>query len=223
MAETDKQRFRDFVARAPEWNSSVEPEPAQALNVHLRCPSGIAIQVQWTGEDGQVFFFQAELPYDVTQQEFGDAGYAGYRVGPNVQRHIAKGVGVYHFFRDHKVTVKSGIVAPMAPGVQFDSPLSVYLNGKGTVQHVLNDQGLTTSPTSPNKDPGAHQAWVCQAAQVHNAFGERRPCTIVKSQGEDCEPKNSSEHSVAVKRSIVSRIQRSVNDTLSRVQRTLKF
>ena len=37
-------------------------------------------QVQWTGEDGQVFFFQAELPYDVTQQEFGDAGYAGYRV-----------------------------------------------------------------------------------------------------------------------------------------------
>lgn len=46
MVETDRERFRDFMARAPELESSADPEPAQALNVHLRDSSGLGVQVQ---------------------------------------------------------------------------------------------------------------------------------------------------------------------------------
>ena len=39
--------------------------------------------VQWNGENGLTIMFQSELPYDV-DVEYGQNGYAGYRVGPNV-------------------------------------------------------------------------------------------------------------------------------------------
>ena len=98
----------------------------------------------WSGERGATFFYQSELPYDVTQA-YGDAGYAGYAVAPGVAEHDAHGVGVYHYFRDHAVTVTSGIRAPAALAARFISPLSVYLNGNGTLRHVINSQGNWTS------------------------------------------------------------------------------
>jgi hypothetical protein len=116
--------------------------------------------VQWNGDRGRTVFFQAELPYDVTG-DYGDEGYTGYRVGANVTDHAAWGAGVYHFFRDHPVTVQSAIVAPKRPTVRFVSPLAVYLAGQGTVTHVLGDKGPATSATSPTQDPGAHIAWLC--------------------------------------------------------------
>mmetsp|Transcript_91663 Transcript_91663/g.258289 ORF Transcript_91663/g.258289 Transcript_91663/m.258289 type:complete len:407 (-) Transcript_91663:570-1790(-) len=39
--------------------------------------------VQWSGNRGRTFFYQSELPYDVTQA-YGDAGYVGYRVNDSV-------------------------------------------------------------------------------------------------------------------------------------------
>jgi hypothetical protein len=32
---------------------------------------------QWTGERGRTYFYQSELPYVVSQAEFGDPAYAG--------------------------------------------------------------------------------------------------------------------------------------------------
>lgn len=48
MAETDQDRFRDFLDRVPDNDESgIDPEPAQALNVHLReGMGGTAVQVQ---------------------------------------------------------------------------------------------------------------------------------------------------------------------------------
>jgi hypothetical protein len=43
--------------------------------------------VVWNGEYGYTFFYQSELPYDVTQDNFGAPGFVGYRVAPNVQFH----------------------------------------------------------------------------------------------------------------------------------------
>lgn len=37
--------------------------------------------VEWNGNNGKVFFYQSEIPYDVTQANFGDMGYAGFVVG----------------------------------------------------------------------------------------------------------------------------------------------
>jgi len=95
----------------------------------------------WTGERGRTFFYQSELPYGVDQQQWGDAGYVGYRVGPIVQSHEAWGVGVYHYFRDHSVTAQSGIACPDHLVPYFHSPLTVFLNGNGVVKHVINQLG----------------------------------------------------------------------------------
>uniref|UniRef100_A0A7S4SCA5 Pectate lyase superfamily protein domain-containing protein n=1 Tax=Alexandrium monilatum TaxID=311494 RepID=A0A7S4SCA5_9DINO len=110
--------------------------------------------VQWSGEGGKTFFFQSELPYDVTQA-FGDAGYVGYRVGDSVRDHEAYGVGVYHFFRDHAVTVKRGISVPTWLENSIKSPLSIYLNGKGKVEHTMNGRGSATSKDTTQAE------WIC--------------------------------------------------------------
>lgn len=97
-------------------------------------------QMQWSGENGRAYFFQSELPYGVTQA-YGDAGYTGYRVNSTVHQHAGWGIGVYSFFRDHTVTVESGIVVPPGLAKNFVAPLSVFLNGHGSIEHVINDKG----------------------------------------------------------------------------------
>jgi hypothetical protein len=110
--------------------------------------------VQWTGDHGRTYFFQSELPYDVGQ-DFGDAGYVGYRVNDTASAHSAYGVGVYHFFRDFEVTVPRGIACPDWLENSFENPLSVSLTGKGTMTHVINDKG---EPTHGD----ASTAWYCE-------------------------------------------------------------
>lgn len=117
--------------------------------------------VIWAGERGATYFFQCEYPYDVTQANFGDKGFTAYRVTPQVQQHEAYGAGVYHYFRDVAVKVQSAIVCPPALEDNFHSPVSVYLNGMGTVSHIVNQRGVETSPSSPVSTPGAHPAWIC--------------------------------------------------------------
>lgn len=90
---------------------------------------------EWHGEAGSTYFYQWEFPYDV-DQSYGDAGYVGYRVMPSVKEHHAWGVGIYHFFRDYPVVVKTAMSCPPAVQDSFVSPLAVYLNGKGRVEHV---------------------------------------------------------------------------------------
>jgi hypothetical protein len=124
----------------------------------LSAEHALADIVVWNGERGQLYFFQAEFPYDVTQANFGDKGFAGYKVSDNVADHDAYGVGVYHFFRDYNVTVKTGIVVPQHLEDRIRSPCAVYLNGSGTMLHILNGQGDPTSPTQPSSLPGAHPA-----------------------------------------------------------------
>lgn len=102
--------------------------------------------VLWEGDGGQTHFYQSELPYDVTQANYGDKGFAGYRVGANVKSHKGYGIAVYSFFRDFAVTTTSGIVVPPALESSFVHPLSVFLSGLGTITHVINDKGPSTGP-----------------------------------------------------------------------------
>eukprot|EP00929_Paragymnodinium_shiwhaense_P115965 TRINITY_DN8515_c0_g2_i1.p1 TRINITY_DN8515_c0_g2~~TRINITY_DN8515_c0_g2_i1.p1 ORF type:complete len:654 (-),score=58.12 TRINITY_DN8515_c0_g2_i1:532-2328(-) len=102
-------------------------------------------QVQWNGDRGRTYMFQSELPYDVTT-DFGTNGYCGYRVADSVQQHMGYGIGVYHFFRDHPVRVKSGIVAPTSLEGQFEHAFTVHLAGQGTIEHDLNNEGNATGP-----------------------------------------------------------------------------
>jgi len=98
--------------------------------------------VQWNGNHGTTIFYQSEYPYDVTA-DYANRNFVSYRVSSEVTDHKAYGVGVYSFFRDNEVNMDSAISAPDTTGVTFTNSLSVFLNGKGSIKHVINDQGET--------------------------------------------------------------------------------
>jgi len=106
--------------------------------------------VQWYGENGQTYFYQSELPYDVTQDNYGTPGYVGYRVNASVQNHHVYGAGVYSYFRDHPVTVTNGIVSGTSANVKFVNSLTVFLNGNGAISHVINGQGTAVNTAGQN-------------------------------------------------------------------------
>lgn len=68
--------------------------------------------VVWNGENGRVYFFQAELdglahiPFDKTPN-YGPDGVSGYRV--NARAHNAVGVGVYVWMSSPGVIVQAGV------------------------------------------------------------------------------------------------------------------
>jgi len=97
--------------------------------------------VVWNGERGRTYFYQSELPYDVTQANFGSPGYVGYKVDGKVTTHHAWGIGVYSFFRDNAVTTVNGITSPTGSGIQFVYPFSKFLSGEGEISHVMNGRG----------------------------------------------------------------------------------
>ncbi|MBE1875595.1 adenylyl cyclase [Myceligenerans pegani] len=103
-------------------------------------------QTVWNGEDGLTVFYQSELPYDPPSQEAwtdGDRlGYASYRVADHVRRHEAVGLGVYsYFWNGVDIRTESGIQVPETPGVTLRSMTSVFLNGSGGINHVINTTG----------------------------------------------------------------------------------
>ena len=105
----------------------------------LACEHTLEDMLVWNGNYGKSYFYQSEYPYDVTQANYGDKGFVGYRVNQNVTSHEAYGIGVYSFFRDNWVTVNTGISAPERAGVAFHNSLSVFLNGNGQISHVINN------------------------------------------------------------------------------------
>lgn len=58
----------------------------------------------WNGEDGETYFYQNETCYDPISQEAWMShngtvkGYSSYKVGNDVERHYAVGLGVYNVF-----------------------------------------------------------------------------------------------------------------------------
>jgi len=97
--------------------------------------------VVWSGERGRTYFYQSELPYDVTQANFGAPGYVGYKVNDTVKTHNAWGVGVYSFFRDADVSTPNGFLSGAGNGISFIYPFTKYLSGNGEISHVLNGRG----------------------------------------------------------------------------------
>jgi len=112
-----------------------------ALAVEHQLEDGVV----WNGEAGRSYFFQCELPYDVTQENFGAPGFSGYKV--TAKTHTAWGTGIYSFFRDAAVTTPSAIKA--TPTAQFIHPFTRFLSGLGSITHIVNNQGNTVNLGSP--------------------------------------------------------------------------
>ncbi len=104
----------------------------------LACEHTLNDLCRWNADNGRCYFFQAEFPYDAPLN-YGPLGYTGYRVGNSVANHQAFAVGVYSFFRDNSVTVKSGITTPLGQGIIFTNAFTRFLNGFGGISSVLNE------------------------------------------------------------------------------------
>jgi len=127
-------------------------------------------QTLWNGNDGRVYLYQSELPYDAPSQPVwshdGVNGYASYKVADTVTSHQGYGLGVYGVFLNSRTKCFNAYEIPAdAPGVNLHDVLNVYIIGKSgsEMTHVINGTGttLTTGVTTatvsywrPGTEPG---------------------------------------------------------------------
>jgi hypothetical protein len=107
-------------------------------------------QVLWNGNGGQTLFYQSELPYDPPSQAAwmdGSAnGYPSYVVSNNVKSHTAYGLGIYSFFElGINIVEDNAMTVPNTAGVSIHDAGTVFLNGSGSITHVINNTGASVS------------------------------------------------------------------------------
>lgn len=115
-------------------------------------------QTLWNGENGKVYFYQSEIPYDGPSTEAwshnGVNGWAAYKVADNVKKHEAIGLGIYSFFRDAPVVMDNAAEAPKGTGIKFTNIMTFWLTGNeasamnSICQEQVPDDGLRFDPES---------------------------------------------------------------------------
>jgi len=113
-------------------------------------------QVLWNGNGGETIFYQSELPYDVPSQSAwmdGSAnGYPSYVVSNRVETHQAYGLGIYCFFDlGINIVEDNAIIVPDVPGVAIHDAGTVFLNGSGSITHVINNVGAAVNSSYADK------------------------------------------------------------------------
>ena len=104
-------------------------------------------QTIWNGENGKVYMYQSEIPYDVPSQSVwmshdGEMeGYASFYVAEDVQKFEAWGLGVYLYNRDIPVVLNTAMEVPDREGVKVHHICTVMLNGYPGMRHVINNCG----------------------------------------------------------------------------------
>ena len=104
-------------------------------------------EVIWNGQGGSTVFFQNEMPYDPPTQAAWSLsptflGYPAFVVSPTVRTFQGYGMGSYSFF-DQGVPIQASAAfeVPQRPGVQMHDLLTVFLNGSGGINSVINGTG----------------------------------------------------------------------------------
>jgi hypothetical protein len=110
-------------------------------------------EVIWNGENGRTIMFQNEMPYDppdqMAWQHDGVDGYAAYKVADFVEMHEAWGMGSYSFFNvGPDIHAARAFEVPVTPGVNLHDILTVFLNGNGGIDHVVNDVGAAVNSSN---------------------------------------------------------------------------
>jgi hypothetical protein len=105
----------------------------------------------WNGQDGSVLFFQNENPYEVTDQAAWSVsptqkGFPAFLVNKNVRTFQGFGLGSYSFF-NQGVDIHNSMAfeVPERPGVQLHDLLTVFLNGSGGIDSVVNGTGAAVN------------------------------------------------------------------------------
>jgi hypothetical protein len=106
----------------------------------------------WNGENGRTIFFQNEMPYDAPNQAAwkhdGVNGYAAYKVAGSVKTHEGWGLGSYSYFINPGIEATRAFEVPVTAGVKLHDILTVFLNGNGGIDHVVNDTGARVDSTN---------------------------------------------------------------------------
>jgi hypothetical protein len=111
-------------------------------------------QVIWHGQGGTDIFFQNEMPYDPPDQAAwmsGPAtdGYPAFLVSPNVTSFQGYGMGSYSFFNQGvAIFASEAFDVPAAPGVELHDLLTVFLNGSGGINSVVDGTGAAVNATN---------------------------------------------------------------------------
>jgi hypothetical protein len=114
----------------------------------------------WNGNDGNVVFFQNEMPYDPPSQQAwmeapGVNGWAAFKVGDAVKSFSGYGMGSYSFFNqgidiyaDHAFEVPETL-----PAGSLHDLLTIFLDpsaGRGGILNVVNDTGGSSTIANPD-------------------------------------------------------------------------
>jgi hypothetical protein len=107
----------------------------------------------WNGDNGQMYFYQNELPYDVPNQaSFKDGnknGWSALFVGPGVTKFAGYSLGVYSYFNRGFVEEANAIETPRLPGIEIHHVVTFSLgNDQGQITHAVNDTGETAKWTA---------------------------------------------------------------------------
>lgn len=91
-------------------------------------------QVLWSGENGSVYFYQSELPYDVP---IGSVISASFVIAPTVKQFTGYGFGIYNYFRSGPASALSAIETPNHQDISFTHMVNVTLTGSGFVKSTI--------------------------------------------------------------------------------------
>ncbi len=104
-------------------------------------------QTLWNGENGRVYFYQSEMPYDPPAVDAwkhnGTYGYASYKIADHVKAHEAWGLGIYNVFYDAPVIVDNAIETPEHLEGFIHNKIIYWLNGnrESVVKSIINGKG----------------------------------------------------------------------------------
>lgn len=105
------------------------------------------LQVEWKGNNGRVYFYQSEAPYDSPTP--GDYTQPNFRVSSGVTGMTMQGCGAYCFFRDSAVVQPQGFDFTGAT-VSANFMFTRWLNGNTASQitNVVNTTGAAVTTNS---------------------------------------------------------------------------
>jgi hypothetical protein len=104
-------------------------------------------QTLWNGNNGRVYFYQSEMPYDPPTADSwkhdGINGYASYKVSSGVKSHEAWGIGIYNVFYNAPVIVDNAIETPTELENKIHHKIIFWLNGnkESEVRSIINGKG----------------------------------------------------------------------------------
>lgn len=119
----------------------------------LFCEHFHEYQTLWNGNEGRVYFYQSEMPYDPpTADSFKHGttnGYASYKVSDQVTSHEAWGLGIYCVFFKAPVIVDQAIETPghLESNIHHKITYWLYGGNKGSIiKSVINGKGGYVDP-----------------------------------------------------------------------------